>query len=298
MELDLDHLRGWIGQEAEAEDIVTPRLVAEFRSIFEPHFLATPDGEAPPGFHWLLSPAIVPMTAVGADGHPERGGFLPPVPLPRRMWAGGAVETRGPLRVGDTVRRRSRIADVSAKQGRSGALCFVAVRHDYETDRGTVISERHDIVYRDSDAAGPATATAPVTPAPATPAPATPVPASPAPRAADESWIVETSPLLLFRYSAVTFNGHRIHYDLPYVTGQEGYPGLVVHGPIQATLLLNLAAVARGRTPGRFSYRGLSPLIAGEPFRVAGSRDPNGTFRCWTEAAGGRTGMEGDAGPS
>ncbi|MDB5512164.1 MAG: hypothetical protein JWR08_1647, partial [Enterovirga sp.] len=167
MDLDLAHLKGWIGRTAEADDIVTPRLVAEFRSIFQPNLAPTPDDEAPPGFHWLLSPAIVPMSEIGPDGHPQRGGFLPPVPLPRRMWAGGEVEIRGALRVGEAVRRLSRIEDVTAKHGRSGTLCFVAVRHDYETARGVMISERHDIVYREADPARPAAPAAPANPPPA-----------------------------------------------------------------------------------------------------------------------------------
>lgn len=283
MSVDIAHLRGWIGREAESVDLVTPRLADEFRATFAPNLAETDEGEAPLAIHWCLSPAIVPAAEIGPDGHPKRGGFLPPVPLPRRMWAGGEVEIHGGLRVGDSVTRRSTIADVSLKEGRSGALCFVAVRHEYLTARGLAISERHDIVYRDAEAGAPdKSASKPASP-------------KPGPRPAELTWKVKATPVLLFRYSALTFNGHRIHYDLPYVTGEEGYPGLVVHGPIQATLLLNIAATLAGRAPRSLRYRGLSPLIAGGTFTVSGARGADGAITCWTTDADGRTCMEADA---
>ncbi len=273
--MDVALLRSWIGRTGEATDIVTPRLADEFLATFAPNVKANADA-APLGVHWCLSPAIAPAMELEHDGHAPKGGFLPPVSLPRRMWAGGEVEMRGPLRVGDTVVRRSRIEDVSAKIGRSGALCFVTVRHEYDAGRGVVISERQDIVYREAAAPG-----------------AVPV-AAPAPvkqEAADLSWQVSADPVLLFRYSAITFNGHRIHYDLPYATGEEGYAGLVVHGPVQATLLLNMAARLGGQMPARFSYRGLLPMIAHRDFVVRGVLDPDGAVRCWTEDVNGRTCM-------
>ena len=290
MSVDIAHLRGWVGREAEAVDLVTPRLAAEFRATFAPHLAQGEDEDAPLAIHWCLSPAIVPATEIGPDGHPKRGGFLPPVPLPRRMWAGGEVEIHEPLRVGDSVTRRSTIQDVSLKEGRSGALCFVAVRHEYGTARGLAVSERHDIVYREAETAASA--------APKHKAAPKAAPAKPEPRHADLTWSVEANSLLLFRYSALTFNGHRIHYDLPYVTGEEGYAGLVVHGPIQATLLLNAAAALGGLPPRRFRYRGLSPLIAGGTFTVSAARGPDGSIACWTQSAEGRTCMEADASAS
>ena len=277
--VDEAHLRSWIGREAEATDIVTPRLAEEFLATFAPH-LGAETGEAPLGLHWCLSPAIVPADGLGPDGHPARGGFLPPVPLPRRMWAGGELEVHAPLRIGDTVTRRSRIEDVSVKSGRSGTLCFVAVRHEYDAGRGVAVSERHDIVYREAAAPGGAV---PKPPAPAEGAPA------------DLDWSVAADPVLLFRYSAITFNGHRIHYDLPYVTGEEGYPGLVIHGPIQATLLLNMAARLGGRPPARFAYRGLSPMTGSQSFTVRGAADADGGLRCWTEDAAGTVCMRASA---
>ena len=281
MELDVAHLQQWIGRNAEADDLVTPRLVAEYRATFAPRLFERREGEAPLGLHWCLSPPIAPMADLGPDGHPTTGGFLPPVPLPRRMWAGGEIETHGALRVGDDVTRTSTIGGVTAKQGRSGPLCFVAVRHGYATPRGLAVTERHDIVYRAADPGSASPRSAPSDPA--------------RPRQADLRWTIETSPVLLFRYSAMTFNGHRIHYDQPYVTGVEVYPGLVVHGPIQATLCFNIAAELLGTVPRRFHYRNLSPLTAGDAFTVAGAKHADGTVASWTESADGRTCMEGEA---
>ncbi len=278
--MDIDHLRGWIGRTHQAEDVVTPRLVAQFGATFLPQVFAVPEGEAPAGLHWCLAPPAEPMADLAADGHAAKGGFLPPIPLPRRMWAGGAVETVAPLRLGDAVTRRSTVEDVSMKRGRTGPLVFVAVRHEVSTPRGLALRERHDIVYREAPTPGAAAAPA------ATPA---------GPRASDLAWAVEGSPVLLFRYSALTFNGHRIHYDLPYVTAVEGYAGLLVHGPIQATLCFNLAAELLGRVPRRFAFRNTMPLVAGPAFRVAGRRAAEGGVACWTEGADGAVRMEAEA---
>ncbi|WP_018261116.1 FAS1-like dehydratase domain-containing protein [Methylobacterium sp. WSM2598] len=274
----LDHLRGWIGRTRVVEDLVTPRLAAEYRATLAPHLAAVGEGEAPLALHWCLAPETPEAGTLGPDGHAAKGGFLPPVPLPRRMWAGGEVETLAPLRLGDRVVRRETVADVAFKEGRSGGLCFVTVRHDYETPSGVAIRERQDIVYRE--------AARPGEPAAPPPAPALPPP--------DLAWAVEASPVLLFRYSAMTFNGHRFHYDHPYATRVEGYPGLVVHGPLQASLLLNLAATLLGRVPGRFRYRGVAPLIAGRTFRVEGRRAAGG-FSGLTADADGRPCMEASA---
>lgn len=284
MTVDIDHLRTWIGRSEVSEDIVTPRLVAEYRATFEACLAPVGADDAPLALHWCLTPPIAPMSALGPDGHPSRGGFLPPVPLPNRMWAGGTIETQGTLKVGDRVEKRSVIEDVTLKDGRSGPLCFVAVRHIYDGGRGPAIIERHDIVYRDPARASPAPAGAAVA-------------ARPQPREAHLAWTVAATPVLLFRYSAMTFNGHRIHYDFPYVTGTEGYRGLVVHGPIQATLLFNIVAALGARPPARFRYRGLSPLIAGTAFRVAGAKAADGTLSAWTEDADGRICMEAEAQP-
>ncbi|MFI0843258.1 MaoC family dehydratase N-terminal domain-containing protein [Mesorhizobium sp. IMUNJ 23232] len=267
----------WIGRTSENEDVVTERLAASFRAIFEPNLAPVAAGAAPLGIHWCLSPSIAGMAELGPDGHPAKNRDLPPVPQPRRMWAGGSIETFEELRIGDRVRRVSTIADVTRKEGKSGELWFVAVDHVYSTERATAIKERHNIVYR--EAARPATAK-----------PAGPQ-SQPAGRAFQRSVAVATSPVLLLRYSAITFNGHRIHYDLPYATGVEGYPGLVVHGPIQATLLFNMAASEIGAAPPKFEYRGLSPAIAGTDIFVRRGANTEADVY-WTEGESGVVHME------
>jgi 3-methylfumaryl-CoA hydratase len=274
---DLDHLRQWIGRTTEAWDVVTARLVTELRAtLFLPIGEPRKGDAAPFTTHWCLTPAIVSASELGPDGHPKRGGFLPPVPLPRRMWAGGEVEFLDTLRVGDEVTRTSRIKDVSLKSGSTGQLCFVAVDHEYISPRGTAIRERHDIVYRD------------VTPGPAAPA----KPAGPPPAAQHRETHL-ADPVLLFRYSALTFNGHRIHYDRDYVTKVEGYPGLIFHGPMQAALQIEFAAKLRGNVPKKFVYRGLQPLFEGE-FSVNANETATG-LETWTANSEGQPTMKGTA---
>ena len=278
---DLDHLRQWIGRTAEASDIVTAQLVKGLRAtlfmeIGEPR----PGDAAPFTVHWCLAQPVFPMSELGPDGHPARGGFLPPVSLPRRMWAGGELEFIDPLRVGDQAVRTSRIADVTMKTGSTGALCFVSVEHLIATPRGPAIRERQDIVYRDIS-------TQPAAAAPAKPA--TPPPAA----RHRESHIADA--VLLFRYSALTFNGHRIHYDRDYVTRVEGYPGLIFHGPMQAALLVEFAAKLHGgNAPAKFSYRGVQPLFEGSEFSV-NANDAGAGLELWTANLAGQPTMKGTA---
>ncbi len=275
-EIDIDHLRGWIGREEVAQELLTDELVRRFRATLG----LADEGGVPRLIHLCLAPPVAEAAKLGPDGHPARGGFLPPVPLPNRMWAGGAFVFHADPRVGDRVTRRSRIADVTAKQGRSGPLCFVTVAHRIETPEGLIAQERHDIVYR-----GPAAA-------PATGGGADPAP-DPAPAGRDVA-SVDASPVMLFRYSAITFNGHRIHYDRDYATGVEGYPGLVVHGPLQATLLYHFAARLRGAPPARFEFRSLSPLFDTVPVQL--HADPAGQeLALWTAAPGGPVAMRATA---
>ena len=274
---DLDRLKAWIGRRTQVEDDVTQRLVDGYRATFAPHLAPVGAAEAPLGCHWCLTPTIAPMSELGPDGHPAKGLLLPPVPLPRRMWAGGELETLAPLRVGDHVTRKSTIADIALKQGRSGSLCFFTIRHEFSTARGLAIRERQDLVFREAASPGAAP-------------PQTPPPGRPASHASG----VDPTPVMLFRYSAITFNGHRIHYDEPYATKVEGYEGLVVHGPLQATLLLNLAAVIGGRAPLRFAYRALAPLIGGRRFEVRG-RASDGAIDCWTAGPSGQMHMQAEA---
>jgi 3-methylfumaryl-CoA hydratase len=276
--VDIDHLRQWIGRSNQASDIVTAQLVKGLRSTLFMEIGEPKAGEAAPWtVHWCLAPAVYPMSELGPDGHPTRGGFLPPVPLPRRMWAGGELEFFDALRVGDEVTRTSRIADVTMKTGSTGQLCFVSVDHLVTTPRGTALRERQDIVYRDMST-GPSSA-------PAKPAPP--------PKAKHRESHISDS-VLLFRYSALTFNGHRIHYDRDYVTKVEGYPGLIFHGPMQAAFLVEFAAKLRGgAAPKKFSYRGLQPLFEGEFSVNAG--DTGAGMELWTANSAGQPTMKGTA---
>lgn len=274
-------LTAWIGRSREASDLVTPRLLAEFRATFLPYLAPITGGIAPPALHWCLAPETPSAESLGPDGHAAKGGFLPPVPLPRRMWAGGQIETLDALRDGDRITRTETVRDVAFKDGRSGRLCFVTVDHAVETDRGVALRERQDIVYR--EAANQQTGTQ--------------VEAERDDPAAYEAvWAVPATPTLLFRYSAMTFNGHRFHYDQPYATQVEGYADLVVHGPMQATLLMNLAATLLGQVPRLFTYRGLSPMIANQTFQVCGRRTGDG-FEGVTLDAAGRICMRARATP-
>jgi 3-methylfumaryl-CoA hydratase len=277
--LDIDHLRQWIGRTTEASDIVTAQLVKGLRAtLFMEIGEPKPGDAAPWTMHWCLAQPVFPMSELGPDGHPTRGGFLPPVPLPRRMWAGGELEFFEQLRVGDEMTRSSRISDVTMKTGSSGVLCFVSVDHVVKTPRGVAIRERQDIVYRD------------VSTAPSAP----PKPAAPPPAAQHrESHMAD--PVLLFRYSALTFNGHRIHYDRDYVTKVEGYPGLIFHGPMQAAFLVEFGAKLHGATaPKKFSYRGLQPLFEGSEFSINASGTDAG-MELWTANSAGQPAMKGTA---
>jgi 3-methylfumaryl-CoA hydratase len=279
--LDIDHLRQWIGRTEEASDIVTAQLVKGLRATLFLDVGEPKRGDAAPfTTHWCLAQPVYPMSMLGPDGHPTRGGFLPPVPLPRRMWAGGELQFIEPLRVGDEATRASRIADVTVKNGSTGTLCFVSVEHTITTARGVAIRERQDIVYRDMPSGGQN---------------ATPAKPAPPPPTAKHRQTHASDPVLLFRYSALTFNGHRIHYDRDYVTKVEGYPGLIFHGPMQAALLVEFAAhLHEGIAPKKFSYRGLQPLFEGGEFSVNANEIPEG-LDIWVANADGAPTMRGTA---
>ena len=268
-------LKSWIGRSETAEDVVTQTPYAALCATLDrPVERPQPGTELPPLWHWLYFLPLARRSELGPDGHPHRGGFLPPVPLPRRMWAGSQLEFHEPLRVGDAIRRISTIEDVTEKSGRNGKLVFVRVRHEVGRQDGTrALTEFHDIVYREMPQPGEA-----------------PPPAQPAPKAAFErEWVPDD--VLLFRYSALTFNGHRIHYDRRYVTEEEGYPGLVVHGPLLATLLLELLHEHQPQARlARFEFRAMRPTFDTQPFYIGGAsrastreidlwaRDPQGAL--------------------
>ncbi|MDP1611438.1 MAG: MaoC family dehydratase N-terminal domain-containing protein [Sulfuritalea sp.] len=277
----LDYLRTWVGRREQLDDLVAPSKVAALAATLDRDDPPPMPGDPlPPPWHWMFCVAAARQSALGPDGHPARGGFLPPVPLPRRMWAGGRLTFPQPLRVGEAVQRRSQVMSVDHKNGRSGELVFVLVRHEFHGAKGLAITEEHDIVYRglaNAVSSAPTLAAAP----------------------AACAWQREIVPddVLLFRYSALTFNGHRIHYDRRYVTEVEGYPGLIVHGPLIATLLLDLlrrnlptAAIAA------FEFKALQPLFDIASFSVHGQPAGDGkTVRLWVRDAEGRPAMDATA---
>ena len=279
MDLDLDHLRGWIGRTMTGHDTIDARRAAALAATLD---LESPpaDGEPlPPLWHWLGFLPCDRASELDDDGHARRGGFLPPVPLPRRMWAGSQFEFHRPLRVGQAAERISTIRAVDLKQGRSGTLAFVRVEHVLRDADGPLLNEWHDIVYREA-------------PAPGSEPPAP----QPAPDQATWTWPLAPDPVLLFRYSALTFNGHRIHYDRSYVTGVEGYPGLVVHGPLQATLLMELLRRERpDATVAGFAFRALRPVFDTAPLTVCGALNDDGAAHLWIRDADGALAMDATA---
>jgi len=276
-------LARWIGRTETVEDVVTATPYAALSATLD----RAPERPAagtplPPLWHWLYFLPLYRQSEVGPDGHAKRGGFLPPVPLPRRMWAGSQFEFSQPLRVGDRIRRVSTIADVTEKSGRSGALVFVKVRHEITANDQPApsIIEFHDIVYR--EATKPGDVAPPPKPAPAS-------------SAWQKHWVPDD--VLLFRYSALTFNGHRIHYDRKYVTEVEGYPGLIVHGPMIATLLLDLLRSQRpDAVVRRYEFRAVRPLFDIHSFDVCGEPSADGkSVRLWAKDHEGWLAMDATA---
>lgn len=272
-ESTLNHLQTWIGKTERYPDTVT---AAPYRALSAT--LDRSDPEPIPGtflpelWHWLYFLPHPQQSEIGPDGHAKRGGFLPPIPLPRRMWAGGRLRWIHDLRIGDAIERVSTIKSVTHKAGRTGDLLFVLVEHQISNQNGLALVEEHDIVYR--AAAGPDEK-----------------PPSPTPAPTDAQWTKEIhpDPVLLFRYSALTFNGHRIHYDRSYVTQEEGYPGLIVHGPLIATLLVDLI---RQNHPGKklksFEFKAIRPTFDIHRMKVNAvpdiESDPSGqTLRVWSQ---------------
>lgn len=261
--MSLDHLKDWIGRSEEVADSATAAPLAGLAATLDHIDPPWPAGELPPLGHWLYFLPKAPQREIAEDGHPHRGGFLPPVPLPRRMWAGGQLEFLAPVRPGAALHRRSTIADVQPKSGRSGAMVFVKVLHEISVGPvggGTLaVREVHDIVYREAPRPGEA-----------------PPPSEPAP---DAVWRrpLTPDPVLLFRFSALTFNGHRIHYDRKYCEEVEGYPGLIVHGPLTATLLVDLFLRENpGARVTAFRFRARRPLFDIHPLTLCGAPAPGG----------------------
>lgn len=248
----------WVGREEHRRDLVDLTLAARFFATFD--LPPVEQGPLPQGIHFCLCTPDAPTAALGEDGHPARDdgdGFLPPIPLPRRMWAGSSIVFHRPIRSGVAIERTSRIAAITAKEGGTGALVFVEIDHETQADGALVVAERQTLVYRQA-----APADAPLV---------SPEPGDGRfdPAGWDAHRTLTPDSALLFRYSALTFNSHRIHYDAPYAQRVERYRGLVVHGPLTASLLLQLAARQFGDNRlARFAFRGLSPAIAGEPLHL------------------------------
>lgn len=264
------HLQSWQGRRvSQSERIHATPLLGLAATLDNPIWRSDEGQSVPPLGHWMFFLPQAPQAEIAADGHPHKGSFLPPVPLPRRMWAGGRLNwsLSNPLRVGEIAHRHSTVQSVQHKIGRSGEMVFVSVCHEIHNAQGLCVSEMHDIVYRHAASPG-VLATAPITPA------------------AQAQWqrTVTPSPSWLFRYSALTFNAHRIHYDRPYATEVEGYPGLVVHGPLIATLLVDLVLRHIPQPQlAAFTYRALRPSFDTQPITICGKRPRESMIDLWAQ---------------
>lgn len=241
-----DSFQSWIGRSVTRQDVVSERLIAEFRATLKGCLFE--DCGVAPGFHFGLAPAIPQPSELGPDGAEAKGLFLPPIPYPRRMWAGGQIETFGSFSPGQRIVRTSTISSIDHREGKAGAFYLVSITHDISAEGRLAVRERQDLVFREGGRSSAGQPSAPVTDSTA--------------------WRVDATAVLLFRFSAFSFNGHRIHYDLDFAQREEGYAGLLVHGPLQAALLLNKTAAALGRVPQKFSYRCVAPLTSGQTFQV------------------------------
>lgn len=246
-------LQDWIGRSEDAADHVRPWPARAFAATLNLPSAPAEGDPLPELWHWLYCRDLAPMSELGPDGHERRGRFLPPVPLERRMWAGGRLRFRGELRLGEAIGRRSEVVAVVEKEGRVGRMVLVTVRHELSSPRGLAVEEEQDLVYIAR--------------------PERWAPPPPVPMPEDVAWSEQAAvdTVLLFRFSALTFNAHRIHYDLSYATEVENYPGLVVHGPLQALLLMEAARRHQpGRRPAGFVYRGVRPLFHFDRLRLMG----------------------------
>jgi 3-methylfumaryl-CoA hydratase len=243
-------LERWIGRSETVEDVASPVPLAGLAALLDHDAPPWREGELPPLAHWLYFLGHARQSEIDLDGHPRRGGFLPPITLPRRMWAGSRIAFREAIPVGAAMARRSTITDIKSKLGASGAMIFVIVRHEISVAGTIIIVEEQDIVFRDAPSRSPSPPKADL-------------------RTAADVRKINPDPVLLFRFSALTFNGHRIHYDRDYAVEVEGYPGLVVHGPLTAMLLMDHHLRAHPRSNiARFEFRAQNPLFDTAPFEL------------------------------
>lgn len=276
--IDIAHLRQWVGREQVAEQTIAPFPAVALSGLLD-HAAPPAVGDALPlPWHWLYFLDAPARSATGVDGHPVRGGFLPPVPLPRRMWAAGALQLDAPLRLGAVARKTSTVRRVDLKEGRSGPLVFVTVDHVLEQGGRVCIREEQNIVFRDA-------------PTGAAPLP----PGDKILKTAQWSTTMRPDASLLFRFSALTYNGHRIHYDRDYAVREEFYPALVVHGPLLATALLDLVAQGRpGAAVRAFSFRALRPAFDTDTLQLCAAADGD-AVELWTQDGQGQVGMSARA---
>ena len=273
-------LQQWVGKTELRRDVIDCRPAAALAATLDRTIDFHSGAVLPPLWHWIYFHSPEPQSAIGSDGHVKRGGFLPPISLPRRMWAGGRLQFIAPLPLNAAASRRSRILRVESKGGRSGDLAFVTVQHEIFCDDAPVLVEEHDIAYCELPQPGVEAAAPELAPK-------------------DAVWTrqVTPDPVLLFRYSALTFNGHRIHYDRSYATAVEAYPGLIVHGPLVATLLIDLL---REHMPAAelaaFDFRAIAPLFDFEPFFVCCQPDEEGAvMKLWARNIHGELAMQAEA---
>ena len=273
----MDDYSAWVGRSETREDVATAAPLAGLAALLDHDASPWAPGMVPPLGHWLYFLPTARQSAIGEDGHPRRDehGLLPPVPLPRRMWAGSRIDFLAPVPVGAALTRVTTIDAIKPKRGRGGDLLFVTLRHEISADGAPAIREEQDIVFREAAGATSAPAAAPA--------------AVVAPEPADAVRSITPDPVLLFRYSALTFNAHRIHYDRDYAQGVEGYAGLVVHGPLIATLLMDHGLRA-GLIPRTFAFRAEAPLVDGAPFDLCLTHGGDGAH-LWARDAAGRTAM-------
>ena len=263
--VDIDHLRKWIGKIDNVTDYVTPIVEQRYRATLNMDIGNPKDGDpVTSGLHWMLGWNLVKNDELGVDSHPALGEFLPPVPLPRRMWAGSEIKVLKPIRVGDKVIKQSTVADIQVKEGRTGLLCFVTAEYNFLVNDEVTINEKHNIVYRDISKSGGGSGYS-----------------KEIPEKADLSEKIFMHPTILFRYSAIGFVGHRIHYDHPYTVNEENYPGLIVHGPLQATYLLRAAEKLMGKQVKSFTHKVMAPVFANSEYIVGVDKMDDGSVSCW-----------------
>ena len=280
MNINVNELKSWIGNDEIAFDEVSQSLEARFRATLDEDPGNPQKGEiASSGLHWALAPAVVKSSLLGKDSHPKKGEFLPPVPLPRRMWAGCRTHFLKPLKIGDLVKKRSSVVDINLKDGKSGLLCFVTANYEFFVDDQLMIKEDHDLVYRDYNKEDKTRFVKNDLPF----------------VKSDYEEKIFAHPTMLFRYSAITFNGHRIHYDYPYSTEEEGYKDLVFHGPLQATLMLRAAEKYKKAKVKSFSHRGVAPVYANDDLIINIKNKPNDSLNCFTSTKDAGMTMKAEA---